>query len=147
MVKHGGRDWETRIKAKMNGAKYREILDENLVLSAQDIQTGVKVHFQQDNDPKHTAKIMSECLWDKSLNVLEWPSQSLGLNPIEYLWRDLKIAVQQRSPSNLTELERICKEEWEKLFKYRCAKIVAPYPGRLEAVIVANKVLLYFYLY
>ena len=34
------------------------------------------------------------------LNVLEWPSQS----------PELKIAVQRRSPSNLTELERICRE-------------------------------------
>jgi transposase len=48
-----------------------------------------------------------------SLNVLEWPSQSPDFNPIEHLWRDLTIAVQRRSPSNLTELERICREEWE----------------------------------
>ncbi|CDQ91199.1 unnamed protein product [Oncorhynchus mykiss] len=39
-------------------------------------------------------------------NVLEWPSQNL----IKHLWRDLKIAVQQSSPSNLTEFERICGE-------------------------------------
>jgi hypothetical protein len=47
------------------------------------------------------------------------------LDPNKHLWRDLKIAVQQRSPSNLTELERICREEWEKLPKYRCAKLAA----------------------
>ena len=29
------------------------------------------------------------------------------------------------SPSNLTEHERICREEWEELPKYRCAKPVA----------------------
>jgi hypothetical protein len=45
--------------------------------------------------------------------------------------------VQQRSPSNLTELERICRE-WEKLHKYRRAKLVASYPKRLEAVIAAK---------
>ncbi|CDQ99147.1 unnamed protein product [Oncorhynchus mykiss] len=75
---------------------------------------------------------------DKSLNVPEWPCQSLDLNLIEHLWRDLKIAVQQRSPSNLTELERICREEWEKLPKYRCAKLVASYPRRLKALIAAK---------
>jgi transposase len=53
---------------------------------------------------------MQEWLPDKSLNVLEWPSQSPDLNPIEHLWRDLKIAVQRRSLSNLTDLERICRE-------------------------------------
>jgi hypothetical protein len=51
-----------------------------------------------------------------SLKTLEWPSQSPDLI---YLWRDLIIAVQQHSPSNLTELERMCSEEWEKLPKYR----------------------------
>ena len=78
---------------------------------------------------------MQEWLWAKSLNVLEWPSQSPDLHPIEHFWRDLKIAVQRRSPSNLTELEIICREEWEKLSKYRYAKLVASYPRRLEAVI------------
>ena len=57
------------------------------------------------------------------------------MNPIEYLWRDLKIAVQQRSPSNLTKLERFCREKWEKLLKYRCTKLVGSYPRGLEAVI------------
>ena len=39
---------------------------------------------------------------------------------------------------NLTELERICRDEWEKLTKYRCAKLVASYPRRIEAVIAAK---------
>ena len=69
---------------------------------------------------------MQEWLRGKSLNVLEWPSQSPDLNPIEHLCSDLKIAVQQRSSSNLIELERIYREEWEKLPKYRCAKLLAP---------------------
>uniref|UniRef100_A0A8C8JCM6 Tc1-like transposase DDE domain-containing protein n=1 Tax=Oncorhynchus tshawytscha TaxID=74940 RepID=A0A8C8JCM6_ONCTS len=71
------------------------------------------------------------------LNVLEWPRQSPDLNPIVHLWRDLKIAVLQCYPSNLTELERICREEWEKLPKYKCAKL-GKYPKTLEAVIGAK---------
>jgi hypothetical protein len=39
---------------------------------------------------------------------------------------------------NLTELERICREEWVKLPKYRCAKLVASYPRRLKAVIAVR---------
>jgi hypothetical protein len=33
------------------------------------------------------------------------------MNPIEHLWIDLKIAVEQHSPSTLTAYERICREE------------------------------------
>ena len=50
-----------RIKGKINRAKYREI-------------------FQQDIDRKHTAKTMLQGLQEKSLNVLEWSSQSVDLN-------------------------------------------------------------------
>ena len=126
------------IEAEMNGAKYREILEENLLQSAQDLGLGRSFTFQQDNDPKQRAKTTQEWLWDKSLNVLEWPNQSPDFNPIEHLWRDLKIAVQRHSPSILTELERLCREKWEKLPKYGCTKLVASYPRRFEAVIAAE---------
>ncbi|KAI4885106.1 hypothetical protein NFI96_011813 [Prochilodus magdalenae] len=108
------------IEGKMNAAKYRDILEENLFQSALDLRLGRRFTFQQDNGPKHTAKITKEWLRNNSVNILDWPSQSPDLNPIEHLWRDLKMAVHQRSPSNLTELERICKEEWQRIPKFRC---------------------------
>ncbi|KAG2468130.1 TCB1 transposase, partial [Polypterus senegalus] len=127
-----------RIKGKMTAAMYRDILDENLLQSALELRLGRRFIFQQDNNPKHTAKISKEWLQDNSVNVLEWPSQSPDLNPIEHVWRDLKMAVHRCFPSNLMELERCCKEEWAKLAKDRCAKLVAPYSKRFEAVIAAK---------
>jgi hypothetical protein len=70
----------------MKGAMYREILDKNLLQSAQNLRLGQRFTIQQDNDPKHTAKTTQEWLQDKSLNVLVWTSQSPDFS------RDLKIA-------------------------------------------------------
>ena len=118
-----GRLVRLRIEGKMDAAMYRDILEEDLLQSALDLRLGRRFIFQQD--PKHTAEISKEWLQDNSVKVLEWPSQSPDLSPNEHLWRDLKMA--QRSPSNLKELERFCKEEWAKLAKDRCAKLVATY--------------------
>ncbi len=67
--------------------------------------------FQHDNDPKHMAKATKEWLKKKHIKVLESPD----LHPIENLWRELKVRVAKRQPQNLNDLERICKEEWDKI--------------------------------
>jgi hypothetical protein len=36
------------------------------------------------------------------------------------------------------ELERICREKWEKLPKYRCARLVVKYTRRLKTVIAGK---------
>ena len=100
-----------RIEGMMDGAKYREILERNLFQSSRDLRLGRRFTFQQDNDPKHTAKATLKWFKGKHLHVLEWPSLNPDLNSIENLWYDLKMAVHQRNPSNLKELEEFYLEE------------------------------------
>ena len=68
----------------MNAAKYREILEDNLIQSARELRLGRRFIFQQDNDPKHTSKATQKWFRDNEFNVLEWPSKSPDLNPIVY---------------------------------------------------------------
>ncbi|KAI4905402.1 hypothetical protein NFI96_006692 [Prochilodus magdalenae] len=88
-VEHGGGDimlWGCfsakgtgrliRVKGRMNGAMYREILPSVRALKMEHGWV-----FQHDNDPKHTTQATKECLRKKHFRVLEWPIQSPDLNP------------------------------------------------------------------
>ncbi|KAL3043319.1 hypothetical protein OYC64_003229 [Pagothenia borchgrevinki] len=91
----------------MNGAMYRKILADSLLPSARTLKMGHGWVFQQDNDPEHTAKATQEWLKKKHIEVREGPSQSPDLNPIENLWRELKLPEAKHQPQNLQDLERI----------------------------------------
>jgi hypothetical protein len=84
MVKHAvgmfsrGRDWETR---QDRGKDERRKVQRSLMKTCSRALRQ-RFTFQQDNNLKHIAKKTQEWLRDKSLNVLEWPSQSTDLNPI-----------------------------------------------------------------
>ncbi len=119
-----------RDDGKLNGVKYRDILNKNLFHSTQDLRLGQRFTFQHVSDPKHTTKATQECLRDNSVNVLEWPWLEPYRTSLERLENGCPPTV-----SILTELERICKEEWHKIPQSRRAKRVVLYPKRLEAVI------------
>ncbi len=118
------------VKERMNGAMHHP--------SARALKMKRGWVFQHDNDPKHTARATKEWLRKKHFKVLEWPSQSPDLNPIENLWRELKVRVAQRQPQNITALEEICMEEWAKIPATVCENLVKTYRKRLTSVI-ANK--------
>ena len=82
-------------------------LHQNIPLkSAKDLRMGWTFTFQQDNEPKHTARATMKWFRSKHIHMLESPD----LNQLENLWQDLKIAVHRHSPSNQTKLELFCKE-------------------------------------
>lgn len=98
-VKHGGSSimvwgcmsWNgtgnlTVIEGILNARTYAEILQDNLFQSASKLGIRDDFLFQQDNDPKHTARVTKEFLLYKVPRRLNTPPQSPDLNPIENLW-------------------------------------------------------------
>jgi len=122
------------IRNTMDQKEYVHIL-ENIMLPYAKDNMPLIWKFQSDNDPKHTSKKAKKFLKDHKVSVIPWPSQSPDLNPIENLWRDLKIAVSKYKVRNQEELWEITRREWASISIDRCRKLVESMPRRCEAVI------------
>uniref|UniRef100_A0A3Q3J790 Tc1-like transposase DDE domain-containing protein n=1 Tax=Monopterus albus TaxID=43700 RepID=A0A3Q3J790_MONAL len=128
----------TIIESTMNSTVYQKVLEEHVRPSVRKLKLKRNWTMQHDNDPKHTSKSTKDWLKKKKWRVLEWPSQSPDLNPIEMLWGDLKRAVHARNPSNISQLKQFCIEEWDKIPSDRCQRLLDGYKNRLTAVISAK---------
>jgi DDE superfamily endonuclease len=70
--------------------------------------------------------------------VLDLPSNSPDLNPIENLWGLVKKNVEKRKPQKLKDLEEFIIEEWEVISVEVISNLVNSMRRRCEEVIEAN---------
>ncbi len=117
----------------MNSQMYCSILKEKMLPSLRAL--GRRALFQHDNDPKHTSKVTVGFLKKNRVKVIQWPSRSPDLNPIEHLWGILKRQVEHHSPSSIQSLKEVILEEWKKIDLAKCRQLVHSMPRRLGAVI------------
>ncbi len=99
-----------------------------------------EIIFQQDNDPKHTSKKATAALEDLGLEVLDWPPQSPDLNPIEELWRVLKLRLgnYKTMPAGVEELWERIQKEWQEIPTSLVVTLIESMPARIRAVIRAK---------
>lgn len=126
-----------RVKANLEQKQYKQIMIHQMIPSGKKLFSGDHFLFQQDNDPKHTAKTVQKYLASKTtlFTVLDWPSQSPDLNPIENLWCLLDKKVKDRDCKNENELFEVLKKGWEDLSVDVLGSLVESMPRKCQAVI------------
>ena len=101
------------IDDKMDKYCYKNILQNNLQKSADNLGIGGDYYFQQDNDPKHITKIVRLWILYNTPHTLKTPPQSPDLNPIENLWDTLERRIRRHHISSKIQLKQVLLEEWQ----------------------------------
>ncbi|KAF7250874.1 Heat shock factor 2-binding protein [Varanus komodoensis] len=120
------------IEGTMNTNMYYDILKQSMIPSLW--RLGRRAVFQHDNNPKHASKMTTALLKKLRVKMMDWPSMSPDLNPIEQLWGILKWKVEERKVSNIHQLRDVVMEEWKRTPVATCEALKAEMEGEFVKV-------------
>lgn len=126
------------IETTMDKFKYLDILKTNIHSSARKLGINDVFWFEQDNDPKHTARIVKLWLLYNTPKQLQTPPQLPDIKPIEHLWSVLQQKIRKFPITNKNMLKKIIEREWNNIAENITSKLVESMPRRLQAVIDAK---------
>lgn len=127
-----------KIDGIMDSRSYLRILQENLVESAEVLGIGPDFIFQQDNDPKHTSRLLKEYFEENSISQLDWAPQSPDLNVIEHLWAYIKVKYHENPSKTKHGMFARILEIWNSIPTEITRTLVKSVYKRFEAVIRAK---------
>ena len=105
-ISHNGKTQLVTVYGNLNDQKYRDDILTPVVLPFMNADNGVTM-LEQCHAPPHTARAITQFLMANNVNVVEWPSMSPNLLPIEHIWDvlDRHLLVRLNQPDNLTQLQ------------------------------------------
>ena len=129
----------------MNKDSYHSILVHHAMPSVNRIFNDNQLWiFMHDNNPKHTSGKVKDYLQSKAakkrskIKLMDWPSQSPNLNPLELLWEECDREMKKRKPTNLASLETVVREVWTTMPTQKMHKLIARLPALCKETIKAN---------
>jgi len=95
---HGG--FTALLEGRNNAKTYLKILEDHLLRVCEEMYAKgiLDPVFQHDNSPVHTAKIITAFLEKYNFDVSNHSLYSPDLNPIEYVWVELKRRLYKKYP-------------------------------------------------
>ena len=126
-----------QINGTMTAETYNAIITESMISFSHE-NMGNDWIFQHDNDPKHTSKLVKETLQRNNISVLQWPSQSPDINPIEHLLEELDRAVRFKKYKNKSVFFGALQETLAQLPMEKLNALVDSMLRRCAAAIAAN---------
>lgn len=111
------------IPRTLNANGYIEVYNDYFLLHTQQCY-GEEYIFMHDSAPFHRAKVVTECLKNNNVNVLEWPAFSPDLEPIENIWEVLARLVfgDRKQYNTVAELCTAVLREWENIPHEMCRR-------------------------
>ena len=108
----------------MTGELHRDILQKNMLQSAKKLNMAKEWWFQHDNDPKHTARIVTNWWDQKRIQRLKWACFSPDMNPIEHLWDEVERQMKKEQLKNEKDLQGCLTRVWNGIEKPVLKKLV-----------------------
>jgi hypothetical protein len=136
------RDYSKSERGSFTTNSYLEALEEGLIQ-----HYTPETIFQQDNARIHKSANAREWFETHGIHVIDWPAHSPDLNPIEPVWRLLKLKLFElypelgdmgRSQEDWKQFKRAIAHAWDVLDQSVIDGLIRSVPKRIEAVRIAK---------
>uniref|UniRef100_A0A0N5BY68 DDE_3 domain-containing protein n=1 Tax=Strongyloides papillosus TaxID=174720 RepID=A0A0N5BY68_STREA len=131
-----GRSELTFIDHRIHLLMYQNVLGDNLLPYMKRFRS-VSFKFTQDNASYHASAKTKKWISDKKISLIDHPSRSPDLNPIENLWGILVRAVYKdnKQYSTVQELKEAIVKCWDEIPNEKLVSLANSMPNRIFEVI------------